>query len=116
MKYKVVLGEGTDTRKPVQMYCLESEALETDLEVIMAESIPEPVQEAQKMAIPYYNSVEGAVFYEYVDKQLTPEEQLQQDLGNVLFESAMDKARIAELEINQGEMLMEIAMLKGGSL
>lgn len=48
---------------------------------------------------------------------LSIEEQLQQDIGNMLLESAMDKARIAELEAAQGDMLLEIAMLKmGGSM
>ncbi len=43
-------------------------------------------------------------------------EQLKQDLGNILFESAMDKAKIAELESNQADLLMEIALLKTGGV
>ena len=43
--------------------------------------------------------------------------QIKTDLGNILFESAMDKSKISELEVAQGDLLMEIAMLKmGGSL
>ncbi|EFV78939.1 hypothetical protein HMPREF1013_00823 [Bacillus sp. 2_A_57_CT2] len=67
------------------------------------------------------NIVTHKLFYEYEDRVLSPEEQqirqIEQDLGNVLFESAADKARIAELETAQGDLLMEIATLKmGGSL
>ncbi|WP_370225303.1 hypothetical protein [Cytobacillus sp.] len=39
---------------------------------------------------------------------------LEQDLGNVLFESAADKAKISELETTQGDLLIEIAILKNG--
>lgn len=41
-------------------------------------------------------------------------EQLNSDIGLVLFESAMDKAKIAGLEASQGDLLMEIAILKMG--
>ncbi|KMY49575.1 hypothetical protein [Peribacillus loiseleuriae] len=65
--------------------------------------------------------LENDVIVEYPElKPVTKDEeieQLQQDLGMILLESANDKARIVELEINQGEMLMEIATLKmGGNL
>ena len=40
----------------------------------------------------------------------------QEALGNMLFENAMDKAKISSLEISQGDLLMEIAMLKMGGI
>jgi hypothetical protein len=50
-------------------------------------------------------------------KLLKENEQLKTELGNVLLESATDKARLAELEEQQGSLLMEIATLKmGGNL
>lgn len=43
-------------------------------------------------------------------------QQLESDLGNALIESAVDKAKITELEKAQGDLLMELATLKmGGS-
>ncbi|MBG9655401.1 hypothetical protein [Cytobacillus firmus] len=73
-----------------------------------------------KTAILNYDPVEDSFFFVYKDRELTQEEkiqQLEQDLGDILLESAMDKAKIAEMETAQGDMLMEIAMLKmGGAL
>ena len=43
-------------------------------------------------------------------------ELIKQDLGNMLFENAMDKVKISSLEISQGDLLMEIAMLKMGGV
>jgi len=40
----------------------------------------------------------------------------QEALGNMLFENAMDKVKISSLEISQGDLLMEIAMLKMGGV
>lgn len=41
---------------------------------------------------------------------------LEIQLGNTLFESAIDKMKINELEASQGSLLMEIAMLKMGGI
>ena len=40
----------------------------------------------------------------------------QEALGNMLFENAMDKVKISSLELSQGDLLMEIAMLKMGGI
>ena len=40
----------------------------------------------------------------------------QEALGNMLFENAMDKVKISSLEISQGDLLTEIAMLKMGGV
>ena len=53
-----------------------------------------------------------------VQPQPSLEEQLQQlqsDLGNVLLESANDKAKISNLEATVGNLLLEVATLKGGA-
>lgn len=42
--------------------------------------------------------------------------QLQDDMGTILVESAIDKARISELEASQADMLVEIATLKMGGI
>jgi|GEM_PF-4069266 len=41
-------------------------------------------------------------------------EAAEMDLGNLLIESAMDKAKIAELETLTGDLLIEVATLKMG--
>ncbi|MEK4403427.1 hypothetical protein MKZ26_03150 [Sporosarcina sp. FSL K6-6792] len=100
---------------------------ELELEGHFIESIPEAEFVGGKSPILKYDSINGTIFYEYVDRPMTQEEEFEQlktqlsqtqdDLGTSLFESAMDKARIADLEAIQGEMLMEIAMIKmGGAL
>ena len=40
----------------------------------------------------------------------------QEALGNMIFENAMDKAKISSLETSQGDLLMEVAMLKIGGI
>jgi hypothetical protein len=63
----------------------------------------------------YYNPVTQQLFFEY-EETAGLQEQLQTEevIGTLLFESATDKAKIAELETAQGDLLMEIAMLKMG--
>lgn len=81
--------------------------------------IPSPEVLAGKIPILFYNVATKTLEYEYIDRTLTIEEEVEQlriDLGNSLFENAMDKTKIANLEANQGEMLMEIAMIKMGGI
>lgn len=84
------------------------------------DSLPTFPQQAGKSQDLYYDSVKKTFSVVYVPIPLTPEqriEELEQNLGNVLLESAADKAKIAEMETSQGDLLMEIATLKmGGSL
>lgn len=42
-------------------------------------------------------------------------DQLGADLGNLLLESATDKATIMQMEDTVGNLLLEVAMLKGGA-
>lgn len=44
----------------------------------------------------------------------TETELLRQEMGSLLLDQAMDKMKISELEKSQGDLLMEIAMLKMG--
>lgn len=87
----------------------------------LVESVPEPTHQEGKTSTLFYKDGE----FEYVYTNNVPDavpvdntnqriEQLENDLGVSLFENAMDKGRISDLEQNQGEMLMEIAMLKMG--
>lgn len=68
----------------------------------------------------FLNKSTKEMYYEYTDFPLTEEEkfeQLSNALGDALLENAADKVRIVELEKTQGELLMEVAMLKmGGNL
>ncbi|MGV3267066.1 hypothetical protein [Cytobacillus pseudoceanisediminis] len=86
---------------------------------LFVESIPEAMDQAGKYPILKYDPVSG-LYYDYANRALTDSEkivELEQNLGNVLLESAADKAKIAEMETSQGDLLMEIATLKmGGSL
>ncbi|MEC0370058.1 hypothetical protein [Paenibacillus chibensis] len=54
----------------------------------------------------------------FVNEDKDPQKQTEQmgaDLGNLLMESAMDKATIMQLEDTVGNLLLEVAMLKGGA-
>lgn len=84
----------------------------------LVDSLPVPENNGMNHILKY-DKTNDTFYYEYVDRILSPEEkieQLEQDLGNVLLESAADKAKVTELEIAQGNLLMEIALLKGGNV
>lgn len=84
------------------------------------ENLPKAEEVAGKYSLMKFDVVKKEIWYEYYDLPITPEQRIQQletELGNVLLESAVDKAKITELEKAQGNLLMEIATLKmGGSL
>ncbi|MFJ7585661.1 hypothetical protein [Bacillus cereus] len=83
--------------------------------------LPEPNYEGKAGHIGRlkYNPELNKLYFEYVPRALEPIEKIQQletDLGQILMESAADKAKITELEKAQGDLLMELATLKmGGS-
>ncbi|MBS4195322.1 hypothetical protein [Lederbergia citri] len=82
---------------------------------ILVESIPEAEQVTGKVPVLKYDGEN--LYYDYIDAPISEDErfnQLQNELGNILFESAKDKARINDLEMQQGNLLMEIALLKMG--
>lgn len=89
-----------------------------ELEGFLVDSLPTPDStDPSKISILKFDGLK--FYYEYKDRPLSPEEktqQLEQDLGQILMERAADKAKIAELEKAQGDLLMELATLKmGGS-
>ena len=47
---------------------------------------------------------------------LTEFETLKQQMGSVIFEDAMNKSKISDLEIQNGNLMLEIAMLKTGGV
>lgn len=64
----------------------------------------------------YVNIADSTVNFVNPDKDPAKKaDQLGADLGNLLLESAMDKATILELEDTVGNLLFEVAALKGGS-
>ncbi|EWG08909.1 hypothetical protein [Cytobacillus firmus] len=91
---------------------------QSENEIVFEEELPSNApQEFGKTTNLILNLITNEITFEFINRPLTPEEkiaQLEKDLGNVLFESAADKAKISELEIAQGDLLMEIAMLKMG--
>ncbi|HWO95150.1 MAG TPA: hypothetical protein VNM45_02105 [Bacillus sp. (in: firmicutes)] len=52
----------------------------------------------------------------FKDPEITEsdKQQIQQDMGALLLESANDKAKIKELETLTGDLIIEIANLKAG--
>ncbi|MCM0627370.1 hypothetical protein M5J14_23005 [Lysinibacillus sp. OL1_EC] len=87
---------------------------------VLVDNLPEPKYVVGKLDVLYVNAVTKETYYEYVDAPLTEDEkygQINEALGVALLENAADKVRIVELEKTQGELLMEVAMLKmGGNL
>lgn len=80
-----------------------------------------PVREDNgKNATLFVNKSTKEMYYEYADFPPTEDEkyaQINEAVGVALLENAADKVRIVELEKTQGELLMEVAMLKmGGNL
>ncbi|WP_306009334.1 hypothetical protein [Bacillus sp. MMSF_3328] len=83
---------------------------------VFLDAVPNSQTPADKVAIMKYSPEQG-LYYEYMDRPLSPDDkilQIEEQLGTMLFESATDKARIAELEASQGDLLMEIATMKMG--
>lgn len=59
----------------------------------------------------------GEILFHFPNFEPSPNkqiEQIQNDLGNVLLERAIDKAKIANLEATAGDLLLEVANLKLG--
>ncbi|PAQ15081.1 hypothetical protein CD798_08545 [Bacillaceae bacterium SAOS 7] len=84
---------------------------------VIVDAFEQPEVPMNKIPIVYWNYNDKKVEVEFLDRPLTPEEitqQLQADLGNVLLESANDKAKISSLEATVGDLLMEVAALKTG--
>lgn len=72
-----------------------------------------------KVAVMKFDPEKKELYYIHEDIQPTQEQrftQLEQTVGDVLLTSAMDKVKIAELEESQGNLLMELAMLKMGGV
>lgn len=113
----ILYEDGNESKARVTLIHNRPEMLPEDMlaQGIEVEELITPDEtQAGKDATLFINPQSKELWYEYSERQLSPEEQLQQEIGNILLESAMDKARIAELEASQGDMLIEIAMLKMG--
>ncbi|PIC05481.1 hypothetical protein CS060_04175 [Anoxybacillus flavithermus] len=54
----------------------------------LVEDIPEPEQVEGKTPVMYYNPQTNSVYYEYIDRPLTPEEELRQRIE--LMQQALD--------------------------
>lgn len=92
----------------------EEELLKTGY---LVASVPEPEPIEGKVGMTRFNGTD--FYFEYLDIPLTDSDRLSQlelELGDILLESAMDKAKINELELSQGDLLMEIALLKMGGV
>ncbi|MBH0159107.1 hypothetical protein IHV10_22310 [Fictibacillus sp. 5RED26] len=76
----IKLGIVTSGIAPVIVECNEPETIPREdlLNWIEIEEIPEPVLQAGKTPNLYYNLETGQLFYEYSDRQLSPEERIQQ--------------------------------------
>ncbi len=87
---------------------------------IVVDKIPASEPKPFMLETLYYNPQTEKFFYEYVERPLSPDEEvkkLQDVIAQLLIEKAQDTDKMSAFEKNQGEMLMEIAMLKmGGNL
>lgn len=54
----------------------------------LVDTVPEPEQIAGKIPVMYYNPQTNSVYYEYIDKPLTPEEEMRQRIE--LMQQALD--------------------------
>ncbi|WGT38006.1 hypothetical protein QH639_19590 [Lysinibacillus sp. 1 U-2021] len=85
-------------------------------EGVIVDSLPEPEVIDGNYAILCVNLDSKEVYYKYVDEEVVTEPVTNQELidalGIALLENAENKLRISTLESTQGELLMEIAMLK----
>lgn len=84
----------TETRAKVMLIHYAPEQLDeaTRARGIEVAEVPQPEEIEGKIALPYVNPQTGEFWYEYVDRELTPEE------------------RIAQLE----QALLELSMVMGG--
>ncbi|MEN8702444.1 hypothetical protein [Bacillus infantis] len=115
-KNNVITYQNAQPFSPEPFIGLGKSKEDLEKEGFLVEEVPVFDNVAGKDQYVMYTPEKG-FWVEYKDRALTEDDLLQQEIGAILFESAMDKARIAELEASQGDMLIEIAMLKmGGNL
>lgn len=79
---------------------LDEQVKSTGIIIRFDDNEPQPLQLERKIPVKKVNINTMEIFYDYIDfiRELTPEE------------------RIAELELQQGALLMEIALLKSGGV
>lgn len=74
-----------------------------------------PKEVSNKLAEMYYDSTKNEMYYKYSDIPPAPETQ-EEKVVRLEKDNEKLKSALLELEISQGDLLMEIAMLKmGGS-
>lgn len=88
------------------VYGLKKSEEELREEGILLDDIPKPERVEGKIPVPYYNPETNTVYYEYVDRPLTPEEKAEQ------LEQAMIETSILLAELEQKERLNEQAILE----
>lgn len=62
----------------------------------LVDEIPEPEQIEGKIAVMYYNPQTNSVYYEYIDRPLTPEEELRQRIE--LMQQALDNLLLGGMQ------------------
>lgn len=89
------------------------------------ERIPEPQDIPGMVPVLMLNKGDNTLYYDYyapdtIDRKVSELQQenaeLNLTLGNLILESANDKATIASLEETVGTLLFEVAALKGGAV
>lgn len=94
-------------------------------EYVEVEEVPSPVQLTPDL-IPFQrvNLTDKTIFYEYISNGTLESKvnglqsenaELTEEIGNLLIQSATDKATIMGLEETVGNLLLEVASLKGGA-
>lgn len=85
------------------------------------ESIPRPEDIPGLSPVLMLNKVDNTLYYDYiapdtvVSRLQKANAELNLTIGNLVLESANDKATIASLESTVGSLLLEVAALKGGA-
>lgn len=89
------------------------------------EKLPEPQEIHGLVPVLMLNRQDNTLYYDYfepesIDKKVADLQQENADLnltlGNLILESANDKATISSLNDTLGNLLLEVAALKGGAV
>lgn len=85
---------------------------------VFVESVPEPENRPGKAPVLKYSEADG-LYYVYIDRPLTQEEQLgslQDENADLMFQNAMQDMSIATLQDENAELMFAIANLQLGGI
>ena len=120
MRYLFLEVGNNSNRKVTSIYYNgEDLADEQKANAIVVEDVPEPDNIPGKDATLYVNTQDNSIYYEYIDRPLTQEEQLgslQDENADLMFQNAMQDMSIATLQDENAELMFAIANLQLGGI